>query len=256
MESHVGPFADGSGVIVMRTSDALFGPDGLGFSRTPWMLLVSWLARSGISEQTSSRPNETNVEGCVLGWGQGAFSSHVFQAHGGVDEAQLDRLIARLRHLARAVEGTPERITGATVAAYVGSRPPQPFRTFDGIREAKGMRERLSARFRGHIQWQSLVTLCGVVTRDGQKVVTEPLLRSFLAGEPWFFSSLVDRRRRLLAGQASPGERVGLLAQVGDEVDPVATDRALMKNKSSLWLVVKIACYMATRKGAGLGEGA
>src|SRR5580704_17505144 len=79
MENHVGPYGDVRGVVVKAKSDAMFGPDGLGFAGTPWMKLVSWLARSGISEQTGSNPHETVVKSCVRGWGQGAFSSHVFQ---------------------------------------------------------------------------------------------------------------------------------------------------------------------------------
>src|SRR5216683_3167454 len=84
MESHVGPFGNENGVVIKSTSDAMFGPRGLGFWKTCSMRFVSSLASSAISEQTGSKPHETVVKNCVLGWGQGAFSSHVFQTDGTV----------------------------------------------------------------------------------------------------------------------------------------------------------------------------
>ena len=252
MESHVGPYADESGVIVKRTSDAMFGPEGLGFAPTPWMKLLSWLARSGISEQTGSNPDETVVKNCVLGWGQGAFSSHVFQEDGSIDQARLDRLIHHLRYLAEHVEGDPTRITFATAGAFVGAQLPQPYRTMKGVVQVRGLRQRWSSRFRGHIQWQSLVALSGHVTDDGTKVLTPSLLKTFFAGEGSFFLKLVERRRKLLSGELRPGEPVGLLAHVEAGIDREKTDRAYMKNKSALWVVLKIFYYMLIRKGAGL----
>lgn len=252
MESHVGPFGDVNGIIVKRTSDAMFGSDGLGFAGTPWMTLVSWLARNGISEQTGSNPDETSVKGCVLGWGQGAYSSHVFRKDGSADRERLERVIGHLRSIAEKVEGDPSRITSATVAAFIGAQLAQPFLTVSGVRTVEGPRERWGARFRGHIQWQSLVALCGQVTHDGTKVLTASFLRSFFAGEGSFFMSLLERRRMLLRGQLRPGEPVGLLENVEEGIDREKTDRAYMKNKSALWVVLKILYYMATRKGSRL----
>jgi hypothetical protein len=252
MESHVGPFGDPNGVVVKATSDAMFGPDGLGFAGTPWMILVSWLARTGISEQTGSKPNETIVKSCVLGWGQGAYSSHVFREDGSADLDQLDRLILHLRYLAKEVEGDPTRLTSATVAAFVGAQPAQPYRTVKGPREAGTARERWASRFRGHIQWQSLVALCGHVTTDGTKVVTPKMLKRFFGGEGSFFMDLIDRRRKLLAGELRPGEPTGLLEDVDAGIDRERTDRAYMKTKSALWVVLKILYYMAIGKGKGL----
>lgn len=252
MESHTGPYGDERGVIVRRTSDAMFGPEGLGFGRTPWMTLVSWLARQGISEQTGSRPNETIVSNCVLGWGQGAYSSHVFQAGGAIDQVRVEQVIRHLQEIAGKIEGDSRHITSAVAAAYIGAQRPQPYLTVTGVREVTGLRERLSSRFRGHIQWQSLVALCGHVTTDGTKVLTPGLLRMFFASEGSFFVQLVDRRRSLASGALTPGAAVGLLAQVDAGVDRAQTDRAYMHTKSALWVILRILYYMATRKGAGL----
>ena len=252
MESHIGPYADERGVIVKATSDAMFGPEGLGFASSPWMRFVSELARSGISEQTGSRPGETNVEGCVLGWGQGAFSSHVFRADGSIDVHRRERLIEHLRSLAAVVEGDPALITSATVAAFIGAQPAQPYLTHTGPRELKGWRQALSARFRGHIQWQSLVALCGQVNRRGKRVLTPALLRAFFSDEQSFFRHLVTRRRKLVAGELTLGAALEQLSPPDEDIDPVRTDRAYMARKSSLWLILKILWYMATRKGAGL----
>jgi hypothetical protein len=252
MENHVGPYGDPRGVVVKATSDATFGPAGLGFAAGPWMKLVSWLARSGISEQTGSQPDETIVASCVEGWGQGAFSSHVFRADGTVDGERLEQLIGHLGALATELEGDATRITSATVAAFVNAQRPQPFRTYTGPREVRTLRERWSARFRGHIQWQSLVALCGQVTPDATKVLTPRLLRAFFAGEQSFFVRLVERRRGLRAGELVPGQPVGLLADVGPGIDAVKTDQAYLAEKSSLWVVLKILFYMLTGKGAGL----
>jgi hypothetical protein len=230
----------------------MFGPDGLGFGRTPWMTLVSWLARSGISEQTGSQPNETIVGNCVLGWGQGAFSSHVFQAGGTIDQSRVDHLIEHLHDIAEQIEGDPDRFTHAVAGAFIGAQRPQPYLTVTGVREVRGIRERLGSRFRGHIQWQSLVTLCGQVTTDGTKVITPGLLRLFFAGEGSFFLQLIERRRALASGTLAPGAPVGLLAQVDAGIDRHKTDEAYMRTKSALWVVVRILFYMLTRKGSDL----
>lgn len=250
MESHVGPFANDRGVIVEATSDALFGPDGLGFAATPWMRLISWLARSGISEQTGSSPNQTIVENCVLGWGQGAFSSQVFEADGGVDQARLAHLIAYLRGLAAELEGNSDRISARVVAAFVNAQPAQPFRTHTGLRRLRSLRERFWARFRGHIQWQSLVALCGHVDRSGTKVLTPQLLKAFFGSERSFFLAVVERRCALAAGVLPLGAAVGLLADVDGTIDREKTDREYLVHKSGLWLLSKILYRMITRTGA------
>jgi hypothetical protein len=252
MENHVGPYGDDRGVVVKATSDAMFGPDGLGFAGTPWMKLVSWLARSGISEQTGSNPHETVVKNCVQGWGQGAFSSHVFQADGTVDHARLEHLIAHLQYLAENVEGDRTRMGSATAAAFVNAQRAQPFRTYSGQREVHTFREAWSSRFRGHIQWQSLVALCGQVDQNGNKVLTAPLLRAFFGGEESFFLALIDRRRKLLSGQLTPGDPIGILALVELGIDREKTDRSYMRKKSSAWLLLKISYYMITGIGSRL----
>jgi Dyp-type peroxidase family len=252
LEGHVGPYGDGSGVVVKATSDEMFGPRGLGFGRTPWTELVSWLARSGISMQTGSKPGETIVANCVAGWGQGAFSSHVFQPNGRVDLQRLEALIAHLGHLAQSAERDPAKITSAVAAAFVNSQPAQPYETRAGLQQVRTLRERLGSRFRGHIQWQSLVELCGQVSADGTKIVTGALLRRFFAGERSFFLALIDRRRALLSGTLQPGAAEGLLAEVEPLVDRQKTDLEYMRNKSSLLVVLRIIYYMATRRGAEL----
>lgn len=252
MENHVGPYGDDRGVVVKATSDAMFGPEGLGFSGTPWMKLVSFLARSGISEQTGSKPHETVVKNCVQGWGQGAFSSHVFQVDGTVDRARLESLVAHLQYLAENVEGDRTRIGSATAAAFVNAQRAQPFRTYSGQREVQTFREALSSRFRGHIQWQSLVALCGHVDQNGNKVLTGSLLKAFFGGEESFFVALIERRRQLRSGQLTPGDSSGILALVEPGIDREKTDRSYMQHKSSAWLLLKILYYMVTGIGSGL----
>ena len=250
MANHVGPYGDANGVIVKSTSDAMFGPDGLGFANTPWTTLISWLARNGISEQTGSKADETIAENCVLGWGQGAYSSRVFAGDGSCDQAQLQRLTTYLSGLAQRLQGDPTRINSVTVAAFIEAQRPQPYRTFNGVREVRGLRERLSSRFRGHIQWQSFVALCGYVNSRGEKVITPSLLRRFFGGESSFFADLVARRRQLGRGEIRPGEALGFFGEVESGIDREETDRAYTQRKSGLWVVLKILFYMVTRKGA------
>jgi hypothetical protein len=249
MERHVGPFADGTGVVVQKTSDAMFGPEGLGFARSPWMRVVSWLARSGISEQTGSRPNETIVKNCALGWGQGAFSSHVFQADDRASAAALERLLAEFHRLAALHEGHPDRITARVAAAFVNTRPAEPYSTVAGMREARTLRERLSSRFRAHIQWQSLVALCGHVDESGRRILTRSLLTRFFNGEGRFFADFVERRQRLLSGELEPGSAVGLLEIVDEGIDRIATDQGYQRDKSSLLVILTIAYHMALSTG-------
>jgi hypothetical protein len=249
VERHVGPFADGSGVVIKKTSDDLFGPDGIGFASSPFMKLVSWLARNGISDQTGSRPNETIVKNCGLGWGQGAYSSHVFQPNANADAANLERLISNFQRLALTLEGHPDRITPRVAAAWVNNQPVQPYSTHKGLREARTWRERQASRFRAHIQWQSLVTLCGHVDGDGRRVLTRSLLTRFFKGEGRFFAEFVERRRQLRAGELPAGAAVGLLENVEDGIDRVKTDGYWRRNKSSLRLILGIAWHMVVRTG-------
>jgi hypothetical protein len=248
-ERHVGPFADGSGVVVKKTSDDMFGPNGIGFASSPFMTLVSWLARSGISEQTGSRPNETIVKNCGLGWGQGAYSSHVFQPSESADTAALDRLISNFQRLALTLEGQPDRITARVAAAWVNNQPAEPYSTHKGLREARTFSERVASRFRAHIQWQSLVTLCGHVDHDGRRVLTRSLLTRFFAGEGRFFAEFVERRRKLRTGELPAGTAVGLLQSVEEGMDRVATDEYWRRDKSSLRLILAIAWHMLVRTG-------
>ena len=252
MEGHAGPYGNADGIIVQETSDRVFGPEGLGFAGTPWRTLISWLARNGISGQTASRPNETIVKNCVAGWGQGAFSSRVFlvDGSGGWDDAQLERLIKHLGEIALTLEGDATRLNSATAAAFIGSQKPKPYQTFDGIKEAQGFVAKAGARFRGHIQWQSFVALCGYVNTKGERVLTPSLLRRFFAGESSFFTQMLAHRQKLCRGEIQPGAADGFLDGAEAHIDRVATDRAYIKTKSGLWLILKIAFYMITRKGS------
>lgn len=231
MAGHAGPYANAEGIIVQETSDKMFGPEGLGFAGTPWTTLISWLARNGISRQTASQPNETVVKNCVAGWGQGAFSSRVFLADGsgGWDDAQLERLINHLGEIARTLEGDATRINSAAAAAFIGSQDPKPYQTFNGIQEARGFVAKAEARFRGHIQWQSLVAF---------------------AGETSFFTQMLEHRQKLCRGEIQPGAPDVFLDSAETHIDRAATDRAYIKTKSGLWLILKITFYMITRKGA------
>jgi hypothetical protein len=249
VERHVGPFADGTGVVVKKTSDDTFGPNGIGFASSPFMKLVSWLARNGISDQTGSRPNETIVKNCGLGWGQGAYSSHVFQPNANADTKALDALISNFQHLALTLEGHPNRITARVAAAWVNNQPAKPYSTHHGLREARTFRERTASRFRAHIQWQSLVTLCGYVDQDGRQVLTRSLLTRFFAGEGRFFAEFVERRRKLRSGELPAGTPVGLLESVEEGIARVATDEYWRREKSSLRLILAIAWHMVARTG-------
>ena len=67
MERHVWPAGNDEAIVTKTSSDAIFGPKGLGFGNTFWTTIISWLARNGISEQTKSNSNETNIANCVKG---------------------------------------------------------------------------------------------------------------------------------------------------------------------------------------------
>lgn len=254
MERHLRPIGDADAVVTKATSDATFGPDGLGLGRTFWSTIISWLARTGIQEQTGSNKNETDVVSCMKGWGQGPFSSRVFSVEDGVDQAQLDRLVNHLETIAGELNVRDGRITEKVLATFVETQEAKPYSTFTGVREPKGIRVLLGARFRGHIQWQGFIVLCGQIDGQGTKHVTPELLREFFAGEQPFFQLIEDRRHGLRNGTITPGEPIGLLAGAPAHIDLKATDAEYIKNKSGLWLVIKIVGYMLRHRQAAAGS--
>ena len=54
LERHVWPSGNGKGIVTKTSSDAIFGPEGLGLANSIWMTILSNLARTGIQEQTCS----------------------------------------------------------------------------------------------------------------------------------------------------------------------------------------------------------
>jgi hypothetical protein len=238
--------------VTKLTSDLFFGASGLGFKDGLLVKLISWLARNGIQEQTGSRPDETDIEGCVKGWGQGPFSSRVFDSRKGIDEDQLERLIQHLHGIASKLNVKNGRFTDRVLAAFVGSQEAEVYSTRTGPRRVQSFRERLGARFRGHIQWQALCTLCGHVDHEGVKHVTPELLNTFFKSEQPFFDRVVDRRRRLRTGELQLGDRSGLLQEVPEHIDLKETDREYQRDKSGLGLLFKIALFMLCRTGSGL----
>lgn len=252
LERHIVPAGNSDRIVTKSTSDMFFGPSGLGFKAGFFATIISWLARNGIQEQTGSCPDETNIEGCVKGWGQGPYSSRVFDHQKGVDKDQLERLIQHLHGIASKLNVKNGRFTDEVFAAFVGSQEAEVYSTWTGPRTACSLRERLGARFRGHIQWQSLCALCGQVDHDGVKHVTPELLRTFFNSEQPFFHLVVDRRRRLRTGELPVGDRSGLLEQAPTHIDLQETDREYQRDKSGLGLIVKILWFMLCRTGRGL----
>ncbi len=241
-------------MVTKASSDNIFGPDGLGLAGTPWATLISWLARNGITDQTHSDKNTTDIESCVRGWGQGAYSSRVFNVDDGVDQ---DRLIKLIHHLEAIAEdaGTPNnRITEHVLGIFVQSQHSKPYSTWNGERTATSFKDRTGARFRAHIQWQGFIILCGQLDHAGVKHVTPQLLRDFFNHEQPFFQSIVDRRHELRDGSILPGEMTGLMEDAPSHIDPVATDKAYMKNKSGLLIILKIARYMLTTRPSARGS--
>ena len=175
---HLAPAGNATSIVTRATSDQIFGSEGLGFGRTPFTTAISWLARNGIREQTRSAKNETDINNCVIGWGQGPFSSRVFLAKEGCDRPQLQRLTEHLFEIAEEL-GRPGRIDDAVLAAFVGAQRARPYLAFDRYREVKGLGDRIGSRFRAHIQWQAIYHLCGQIGRDGHKRVTSELLERF-----------------------------------------------------------------------------
>ena len=253
LERHIWPAGDGTGIVTKTSSDFIFGPLGLGLSGGIWARLLSLLARTGIQEQTGSKPGETDIEACVKGWGQGAYSSRVFDADKGVDEAQLDRFLAHLHGMA--VEfGTPnQRITAKILAAFIATEQPEPFSTWNGLRSVKGMRDRLGAIFRGHVQWQGFETLIGQIDKQGVKHVSPELIRAFFNSEEPFFQQIMERREQLRNGSLAIGSNTGLLADAPAHIALESTDEEYRRNKSGLWLILKIIYYMAIPPRSRLG---
>jgi hypothetical protein len=131
----VWPAGNEDKIVTKTSSDASFGPKGLGFGNTFWMTIVSWLARNGIQEQTVLNPDETSIENCVKGWGKGPYSSRVFNVESGVDEEQLDRLISHLKGITAELEVPDQRITNDVLAAFVSTQDlPKPYSTWNGMR--------------------------------------------------------------------------------------------------------------------------
>ncbi len=253
LERHVWPSGNGKGIVTKTSSDTIFGPEGLGLASSMWMTILSYLARTGIQEQTGSKPDETDIEACVKGWGQGACSSRVLNVELGVDEAQLERFITHLQGIAKELGVPEQRITDRVLGVFISTQDLEPFSTWDGIRSVKTMRERFSARFRGHVQWQGFDTLCGQIDRNGVKHVSPELIREFFNSEEPYFQRMVERRRSLRDGTLTPGDRTGVLADTPAYVDLEATDKEYKRNKSGLWLILKIARYMIFSRRSKLG---
>jgi hypothetical protein len=253
LERHVWPSGNGKGIVNKTSSDAIFGPEGLGLTSSIWTTILSYLARTGIQEQTGSKPGETDIEACVKGWGQGAYSSRVFNPELGVDEEQQERFIAHLQGIAKEL-GTPgQRVTDKVLGVFISTQDAEPYSTWDGIRTIKNWGGKFSARFRGHIQWQGFDTLCGQIDQNGVKHVPPELIREFFNSEEPFFERMVERRRALRDGSLPIGDKSGLLKEAPAHIDPEATDREYNRNKSGLWLILKIVGYMLLPRKSRLG---
>lgn len=244
LERHVWPSGDGKGIVTRTSSDAIFGSEGLGLAGGIWMTILSYLARTGIQEQTGSKPGETDIDACVKGWGQGACSSRVLNVEFRVDEGQLEGFITHLQDIAKELGVPEQRITDKVLAAFISRQDNEPYSTWQGIRIVKTRSEGFTARFRGHIQWQGFDTLCGQIDQNGVKHVTPELIRDFFNSEEPFFQRIVERRRNLREGSLSAGERSGVLVDAPAHIDLEATDNEYNRNKSGLWLILKIARYM------------
>ena len=244
LERHVWPSGNGKGIVTRTSSDAIFGPEGLGLSGGIWMTILSNLARTGIQEQTGSKPGETDIEACVKGWGQGACSSRVLNVEQGVDEEQLERFISHLQEISKELSVPEQRITDKVLGVFISTQDAQPYSTWQGTRTVKTLRDRFTARFRGHIQWQGFDTLCGQIDHNGVKHVTPALIRAFFNSEEPFFQRIVERRHSLRNGTLTAGDKSGVLADAPPHVSLEATDNEYKRNKSGLWLILKIVRYM------------
>jgi hypothetical protein len=244
LERHVWPSGNGKGIVNKTSSDEIFGPNGLGLAGGIWANLLSYLARTGIQQQTGSKPGETDIQSCVKGWGQGAYSSRVFDPHKGIDEQHLNRFIQHLQNIAVELNVPNQRITDKVLGVFITTQIAEPYSTIDGEQKATSMFEKLTARFRGHIQWQGFDTLCGQIDQHGIKHVSPQLISDFFNCDTPFFCLVVKRRKALQQGSIVAGTRSGLLASAPSYVDLPATDNEYKRNKSGFWLLVKIIGYM------------
>jgi hypothetical protein len=55
---------------------------------------------------------------------------------------------------------------------------------------------------------------------------------------------MVERRQNLKDGNLKAGDKSGIMAEAASHIDLIATDNEYKKNKSGLWLVLKISRYM------------
>lgn len=253
LQQHVLPSGNGKGVVTKTSSDLIFGPEGLGLANNIWMKILSFLARTGIQEQTGSKSGETDIDACVKGWGQGACSSRVFDVKKGVDETQLARLVTHLEGIAKELGIPNQRITDKVLAVFISTQDLEPYSTWNGIRTVQSVSDRFTARFRGHVQWQGFHTLCGQMDHNGVKHVTPELLRAFFTSEEPFFQMMIERRSRLRDGTLSAGDKSGILADAPEYVDLTTTDHEYNKNKSGLWVTLKIIFYMLLPRRSQLG---
>lgn len=253
LERHLVPAGNDDRIVTRSTSDHIFGPHGLGLGATPVSKFLSYLARVGIQEQTGSQSGETSIENCVAGWGQGPYSSRVFSVETGIDADRLELLIARFEAIAEELGVPDNRITAKVLGVFTETQRARPYSTVDGMREAKGFLARAGARFRGHVQWQGFVDLCGQIDSNGVKHVSPELLRAFFGGEAPFFERVMDHRDQLIDGTIAAGESSKLLADAPAYVDRVATDQEYMKRKSGSRIIVKMVAYMIRRHRSSLG---
>ena len=253
LERHVWPAGNGHGVVNKNSSDAIFGEEGLGLANTMWMRMLSFLARTGIQEQTGSNKGETNIDGCVKGWGQGAYSSRVFVVDKGVDEKQLDVFIDHLHSIAAELNSPNGRITEKVLGSFIATQIAEPYSTISGIKEVTTRMGRVQGAFRGHVQWQGFITLCGQVDKSGTVHVSPELIRTFFNSDRPFFDSIIAHRRKLREGSLKPGETSDLLSDIPDYVDREATDRHYAKNKSGLLIILRITKYILFPKKAKVG---
>lgn len=253
LERHIWPSGNGHGIVNKASSDAIFGPNGLGLAGGVWAALLSYLARTGIQQQTGSKPSETDIQSCVKGWGQGAYSSRVFDPHMGVDEEHLSRFIQHLQDIALELNIPNQRITDKVLGVFITTQIAEPYSTIDGEKQAKSWFDNFTARFRGHIQWQGFDTLCGQIDQQGIKHVSPELINDFFNYDTPFFRHIVERRRALQQGSLMAGNKSGLLSNVPVYVDLKATDYEYEKNKSGFWLLIKILSYMLFQKKSKLG---
>jgi len=253
VEKHVWPAGNGRGIVTKNSSDSIFGADGLGLANTVWMRILSFLARTGIQDQTGSKKGETDIENCVQGWGQGAYSSRVFDVERGVNKEQLATFIDHLNNIAEEMNVPNGRITEKVLGAFIATQEPEPYSTIDGIREVESMRGKLQGIFRGHVQWQGFIALCGHVDKDGVVHVTPELLTTFFNSPHPFFELIVNHRRDLRAGSVKPGESSEILRNAPTHIDRAATDLRYKTNKSGLMIILRIAKFMLLPYRAKVG---